>query len=204
MRLMKLKWRIPRPPRSVGWNWKQSANSSRVEIMTNKKQQCEIGTIGSGVMGRNFLLNMADHGFCVAGYDKDPAKVAALRQEAKKRDAHGTEEIRAFIALLRCPRAVMLLVPAGAPVDSVIEELLPLLDHGDLLIDAGNSYFKDTDLRASRLAANGIHFLGVGCRMAKRARVTGRASCPGGRKKPTNGFVSSSRPRQLRSATLPV
>ena len=150
--------------------------------MTNKKQKYEIGMIGLGVMGRNFLLNMADHGFCVAGYDKDPAKVAALCQEAEKRDAHGVEDIREFIVLLQRPRAVMLLVPAGAPVDSVIKELLPLLDQGDLIIDAGNSYFKDTDLRASRLAANGIHFLGVGVSGGEEGARRGPSIMPGGPK----------------------
>ena len=145
-------------------------------------QQCEIGMIGLGVMGRNFLLNMADHGFCVAGYDKDPAKVAALRQEAKQCDARGAEDLREFIALLRCPRAVMLLVPAGAPVDSVIKDLLPLLDQGDLIIDAGNSYFKDTDLRASRLAADGIHFLGVGVSGGEEGARHGPSIMPGGPK----------------------
>jgi 6-phosphogluconate dehydrogenase len=108
--------------------------------MTNKKQQCELGMIGLGVMGRNSLLNMGDHGFCVAGYDKDPAKVAALHQESKSLDAHGAEDLRAFIALLRRPRAVMLLVPAGAPVDSVIKDLLPLLDQGDLILDAKGAF----------------------------------------------------------------
>ena len=86
--------------------------------------------VGLGVMGRNFLLNMADHGFSVAGYDKDPAKVEALRQEAKKRDVRGAADIKEFIGLLRQPRAVMMLVPAGAPVDSVIKDLLPHLDNG--------------------------------------------------------------------------
>jgi len=150
--------------------------------MTNKKQQCEIGMIGLGVMGRNLLLNMADHGISVAGYDKDSAKVAALYQEAEQRDAHGAEEIKAFIALLRSPRAVMLLVPAGAPVDSVIKDLLPLLDQGDLIIDAGNSYFKDTELRASRLAANGIHFLGVGVSGGEEGARHGPSIMPGGPK----------------------
>jgi len=100
-----------------------------------------------GVMGRNSLLNMADHGFSAAGHDKDPAKVAALRQEAKQRDACGATEIKEFIALLRVPRAVMLLVPAGPPVDSVINDLLAYLQPGDLIIDGGNSYFKNTDVR---------------------------------------------------------
>src|SRR5580658_6694708 len=102
-----------------------------------RTKQYEIGMIGLGVMGRNFLLNMADHGFSVAGYDKDPAKVAALREEAQQLDARGAADIKEFIALLRRPRAIMLLVPAGAPVDSVLKDLLAHLDKGDLIIDAG-------------------------------------------------------------------
>ena len=121
--------------------------------MTNQQpqQRSEIGMVGLGVMGRNLVLNMADHGFSVAGYDKDQAKVEALRQEAQQRDARAAADIKEFLALLRRPRAVMMLVPAGAPVDSVIKDLLPHLDKGDLIIDAGNSYFKDTDLRARTL-----------------------------------------------------
>ncbi|MGA2543437.1 MAG: NAD(P)-binding domain-containing protein, partial [Verrucomicrobiota bacterium] len=115
---------------------------------TQPQQRSEIGMVGLGVMGRNLVLNMADHGFSVAGYDKDQAKVEALRREAQQRDARGAADIKEFTALLRHPRAVMMLVPAGAPVDSVIKDLLPHLDKGDLIIDAGNSYFKDTDLRA--------------------------------------------------------
>src|SRR5208283_4642629 len=99
----------------------------------------ELGMIGLGVMGRNMLLNMADHGFPVAGYDKDPAKVEALRKESGG-NVHSAGDIHEFIGLLRAPRAVMMLVPAGPPVDSVIADLLPLLDRGDLVIDAGNSY----------------------------------------------------------------
>src|SRR5271166_4310375 len=95
-------------------------------------QSHEIGMVGLGVMGRNFLLNMADHGFSVAGYDKDTAKVAALRDEAGPRAVRGAGDIKEFTGLLRTPRAVILLVPAGAPVDAVIKELLPHLNKGDL------------------------------------------------------------------------
>ena len=128
--------------------------------MTNKQpqQQYEIGMVGLGVMGRNLLLNMADHGFPVAGYDKDAAKVEALRQEAEDRDIRGAADIKEFIALLRQPRAIMMLVPAGAPVDSVIKDLLPHLDKGDLIIDAGNSYFKDTDVRAATWRRKAFNF----------------------------------------------
>jgi 6-phosphogluconate dehydrogenase len=118
------------------------------------EQRFEIGMVGLGVMGRNLLLNMADHGCAVAGYDKDAAKVEALRQESKERDVRGAADIKEFIGLLRRPRAVMMLVPAGAPVDSVIKDLLPHLDKGDLIIDGGNNL-----LHAER---KGVHLV-VGC-----------------------------------------
>jgi 6-phosphogluconate dehydrogenase len=147
-----------------------------------KSQPYEIGMVGLGVMGRNFLLNMADHGHSVAGYDKDAAKVTALRQEAENRDIRGAADIREFIALLRKPRAILMLVPAGAPVDSVIKDLLPHLDKGDLIIDAGNSYFKDTDVRARTLADKGIQFLGVGVSGGEEGARHGPSIMPGGPK----------------------
>jgi 6-phosphogluconate dehydrogenase len=155
--------------------------------MTNNhpQQRYEIGMVGLGVMGRNFLLNMADHGFSVAGYDKDPTKVEALRQESKEREVWGAEDIREFIGLLRPARAVMLLVPAGAPVDSVIKDLLPYLQKDDLIIDAGNSYFKDTSLRARNLAEKGIHFLGVGVSGGEEGARHGPSIMPGG---PTEAY----------------
>ena len=142
----------------------------------------EIGMIGLGVMGRNMLLNMADHGFPVAGYDKDPGKVEALQKESAGNDIHAVANIKDFIGLLRRPRAVMMLVPAGPPVDSVIGDLLPHLEKGDLIIDAGNSYFKDTNLRARNLAEKGIQFLGVGVSGGEEGARHGPSIMPGGPK----------------------
>ncbi len=142
----------------------------------------EIGMIGLGVMGRNFLLNMAGHGFSVAGYDKDRAQVAALRDETKQGDIRADDDLKAFVAALRRPRAVLLLVPAGPPVDSVIKDLLPHLEKGDLIIDAGNSHFTDTDRRARDLAAQGIQFLGVGVSGGEEGARRGPSIMPGGPK----------------------
>jgi 6-phosphogluconate dehydrogenase len=142
----------------------------------------EIGMVGLGVMGRNFLLNMADHGFSVAGFDKDPAKVEALRQEADQRDIRGAADIASFIALLRRPRAIMLLVPAGPPVDAVIADLVPHLEAGDLIIDAGNSHFTDTDGRIRSLAAKGLAFLGMGVSGGEEGARHGPSIMPGGAK----------------------
>ncbi len=147
-----------------------------------KTQQYEIGMVGLGVMGRNLLLNMADKGFSAAGYDKDNAKVETLWKESDKRDIYGGEDIHSFIALLKKPRAIMMLVPAGAPVDSVIKDLLPHLGKGDLIIDAGNSHFKDTDLRTSALAAKGIQFLGMGVSGGEEGARHGPSIMPGGTK----------------------
>jgi len=149
---------------------------------TQPQQRYEIGMVGLGVMGRNFLLNMTDHGFSVAGYDRDQAKVEALRKESKERDVRGAADIEEFIVLLRRPRAVILLVPAGPPVDSVINDLLAHVQPGDLIIDAGNSYFKDTDVRARNLAAKGIHFLGVGVSGGEEGARHGPSIMPGGPK----------------------
>ena len=146
------------------------------------KKRYEIGMVGLGVMGRNLVLNMADHEFSVAGYDKDLTKVEALRKESAQRNIRGAAGIPEFIALLRQPRAVMMLVPAGAPVDSVIKDLLPHLDKGDLIIDAGNSYFKDTDVRGRNLAAKGIQFLGVGVSGGEEGARHGLSMMPGGPK----------------------
>jgi 6-phosphogluconate dehydrogenase len=131
-------------------------------------------------MGRNLLLNMADHGFPVVGYDQDPAKVDALRQEAGSLDLAGVNDLQGLLAVLRVPRAVMLLVPAGAPVDEVIGELAPRMQAGDLIIDGGNSYFKDTDRRAVSLAAQGLNFLGLGVSGGEEGARRGPSLMPGG------------------------
>ncbi len=146
------------------------------------QQQCDIGMIGLGIMGRNLLLNMAEHDFCVAGYDKDETKVTSLNQESKQHDVYAASNIKDFLALLKAPRAIMLLVPAGPAVDAIIEELLPFLQTGDLIIDAGNSYFKDTDNRAQKLIAKGIYFLGVGISGGEEGARHGPSIMPGGPK----------------------
>jgi 6-phosphogluconate dehydrogenase len=146
------------------------------------KRAYEIGMIGLGVMGRNFVLNMADHGYSVAGYDIDGKKVDALRKEAGNRKVYGSENLREFLGLLLEPRAVMMLVPAGPPVDSVIKDVVPHLKKGDLIIDGGNSYFRDTDLRERRLSKKGIGYLGVGISGGEQGARYGPSMMPGGAK----------------------
>jgi 6-phosphogluconate dehydrogenase len=145
-------------------------------------QQSELGMVGLGVMGRNFLMNLADHGFQVAGYDNDINKIKTLQTETTPDKIQSTSDIKEFIGFLRQPRVVMMLVPAGAPVDSVIRDLLGYLQPGDLIIDAGNSYFKDTDLRANALAEKGIQFMGVGVSGGEEGARHGASIMPGGLK----------------------
>jgi 6-phosphogluconate dehydrogenase len=150
-----------------------------------KEGKCELGMIGLGVMGRNLLLNMADHGYSVVGYDKDSAKVHSLNKEAEDRPIRGADTLENLIVQLREPRVVMLLVPAGLPVDAVISGLIPLLKAGDLIIDGGNSYFRDTERRSKELKEKGISYLGVGISGGERGARHGPSIMPGG---PKEGF----------------
>ena len=123
----------------------------------------DFGLVGLGVMGRNFILNVADNGFKAFGYDLDAKQVEALIQEGGDTDkVNATSEIETFVNALSQPRKIMLLVPAGKIVDSVIDSLLPHLDKDDMIIDGGNSYFTDTDRREAYLSEKGIHFFGAG------------------------------------------
>ena len=149
----------------------------------NLKHEYEIGMVGLGVMGRNLLLNMADHGFSVAGYDIDPAKVDALRTEANDRDIYCTGYLREFITCIRRPRAIILLVPAGVPVDMVIKEMIPYLEKDDLIIDSGNSYFKDTNIRTSMLKEKNIQYMGMGISGGEAGARNGASIMPGGSRK---------------------
>jgi 6-phosphogluconate dehydrogenase len=140
----------------------------------------EIGMVGLGVMGRNLLLNMADHGYAVAGYDKDAGAVRTLRAEAGERKVSAWEKVSDFVAGIRRPRAIMMLVPAGPVVDSVINDLLPHLDPGDLIIDAGNSHFTDTDVRQKAMDERGLHFFGMGVSGGEAGARHGPSMMPGG------------------------
>ena len=146
------------------------------------QKQYDLGMVGLGVMGRNLLLNMADHGFTVAGYDKDSQKVEALRSEAGNRPIQGADDVAGFVSLLKKPRTIMLLVPAGKIVDAVIADLLPRLETGDLIIDAGNSHFMDTDRRQQELEPKGLHFFGMGVSGGESGARHGPSMMPGGPK----------------------
>jgi 6-phosphogluconate dehydrogenase len=141
-----------------------------------------LGMIGLGTMGRNLLLNMADHGFDVTGYDKDPKMLKKLEEDGKQHQLQGFGVLEDFIQSLELPRRIVLLVPAGPIVDSVISELQPLLEKGDMIIDSGNSHFTDTSRRANDLAQTGIHFFGMGISGGEEGARFGPSMMPGGDK----------------------
>lgn len=145
------------------------------------KNLFDFGMIGLGVMGRNLLLNMADHGFSVIGFDKDEAKNSALEASATPgTTVKGVSELSQMIQLLQSPRKVMMLVPAGQPVDDVIASLLPLLEKGDVIIDGGNSHYTDTLRRVKYLREKEIHFMGIGVSGGEQGARTGPSIMPGG------------------------
>lgn len=143
----------------------------------------DFGLVGLGVMGRNFILNVADNDFAAFGLDTDQAKVDSLKEEGAGKKVDGTTDKIEFINQLSTPRKIMLLVPAGGPVDSVIEDLIPHLDKGDLIIDGGNSFFTDTDRRADYLNAKGIYFIGSGVSGGSKGARFGPSIMPGGDQK---------------------
>jgi 6-phosphogluconate dehydrogenase len=144
-------------------------------------QSFNFGMIGLGVMGRNLLLNMADHGFAVVGFDKDEEKGATLESSATPgTTVKGVSTLAEMIALLDKPRKMMMLVPAGKPVDDVINDLLPLLEKGDIVIDGGNSHYIDTLRRLTFMQEKGFHFMGVGISGGEQGARNGPSIMPGG------------------------
>lgn len=147
--------------------------------MENNKY--DFGMIGLGVMGSNLLLNMAGHHFSVIGFDKDIQKAKALEAAASAdTSVKGVNTLAEMIAGLKKPRKLMMLVPAGKPVDAIIEDLLPLIDKGDIVIDGGNSHYIDTLRRVNYLKDKGIHFMGMGVSGGEHGARTGPSLMPGG------------------------
>jgi 6-phosphogluconate dehydrogenase len=148
-----------------------------------QENKYDFGMIGLGVMGCNLLLNMADHGFSVIGYDKNPDKTKTFEASATKgTTVKGVNTLEEMIAQLKAPRKLMMLVPAGNPVDSVINDLKPLLQKGDIIIDGGNSHYTDTLRRINELKNIGFHFMGIGISGGEEGARRGPSIMPGGDK----------------------
>jgi 6-phosphogluconate dehydrogenase len=144
---------------------------------------CDIGVIGLAVMGQNLVLNMNDHGYKVAVFNRTTSKVDDfLNNEAKGTQVVGTHSIEELCSALKSPRRVMLMVKAGEVVDQTINQVLPYLEKGDIIIDGGNSLFTDSTRRTRDLAAKGILFIGTGVSGGEEGARFGPSIMPGGNK----------------------
>ena len=144
------------------------------------KQQ--IGVIGMAVMGKNLALNIESRGYSVAIYNRTTSRAEAVIQEYPDKNLHLQTTIEDFVHSLEVPRKIMLMVQAGPGTDAVIQEILPLLDEGDILIDGGNTLFTDTMRRSEELAESGINFIGTGVSGGEEGALKGPSIMPGGQK----------------------
>lgn len=143
--------------------------------------KADIGLIGLAVMGENLVLNMANHGYTVAVYNRSTDKVKSFVEgRGVGKSIIGTYSYEELIRNLKSPRRIMIMVKAGAPVDAVIEGLVPLLEPGDILIDGGNSYFPDTNRRTEALKENRLLFIGTGVSGGEEGALKGPSIMPGG------------------------
>ncbi|WP_282802412.1 NADP-dependent phosphogluconate dehydrogenase [Secundilactobacillus kimchicus] len=141
-----------------------------------------IGVVGMAVMGKNLALNIESRGFTVGIYNRSSAKTEQVMKDHAEKKLVPSYTIEDFVNSLETPRRILLMVKAGAPTDAVIEELLPLLDRGDVLIDGGNTNFHDTMARNAKLDESGINFIGMGVSGGELGALQGPSLMPGGQK----------------------
>ncbi len=148
-----------------------------------QNESCDIGLIGLAVMGQNLVLNMNDHGFRVAVFNRTVSKVDDfINNEAKGTQVVGTHSVEELIKALKKPRRVMLMVKAGGTVDEMIDHLVPHLEKGDIIIDGGNSHYPDTNRRTKSLNQKGLLFIGTGVSGGEEGARKGPSIMPGGNK----------------------
>lgn len=140
----------------------------------------QIGIIGLAVMGRSLALNMADHDYQVAGFNRSYEVTKQMMETWPHQNFHGYATLEEMVASLEKPRRIMMMIKAGKPVDSLLEQLLPLLEKGDIIMDGGNSFFEDTIRRESYLREKGIHYFGVGVSGGEDGARFGPSIMPGG------------------------
>ena len=138
--------------------------------------------IGLAVMGANLAQNVEDHGFSVAVWNREPNRVDEFLAQNRGKNFTGTKTLEEFVAALERPRRMMMLIKAGDPVDQTIERLAPLMEEGDILIDGGNSWFKDTQRRTRQLESKNLHFVGSGVSGGEEGARYGPSLMPGGSK----------------------
>ena len=145
------------------------------------KPLSDIGLVGLAVMGENLVLNMASKGYTVTAYNRSTDKVDNfLANRAQGKTIRGAHSIEELVASLATPRKIMLMVKAGKPVDDFIEQLIPHLEAGDIIIDGGNTHYPDTDRRTAYLESKGLRFIGTGVSGGEEGALTGPSSMPGG------------------------
>lgn len=142
------------------------------------KQQ--FGVVGLAVMGKNLAMNIESKGYSVAVYNRSREKTDEMMKEVAGRNFVATYSIEEFVNSLEKPRKIMLMVKAGVPTDAMIEQIVPFLDKGDILIDGGNAYFVDTKRRSEELTKKGIHFIGTGVSGGEEGALKGPSLMPGG------------------------
>ncbi|MFJ3794431.1 NADP-dependent phosphogluconate dehydrogenase [Kitasatospora sp. NPDC090091] len=146
-----------------------------------EQPQARIGVTGLAVMGRNLARNFARHGYRVAVHNRTQARTNALLDEfGHEGEFVPAESPEAFVAAIERPRMIVIMVKAGDPTDTVIDELVPLLDEGDVLVDGGNAHFLDTRRRESALRERGLHFVGSGISGGEQGALEGPSIMPGG------------------------
>ena len=140
-----------------------------------------IGVTGLAVMGSNLARNLARHGYRVAVHNRTYAKTEALMAEhGSEGDFVPSESTADFVASLERPRKIIIMVKAGAPTDAVIDELIPLLEEGDIVVDGGNAFFQDTRRREAKLREHDLHFVGAGISGGETGALEGPSIMPGG------------------------
>ncbi|MFO8068444.1 MAG: NADP-dependent phosphogluconate dehydrogenase [Alkalibacterium sp.] len=142
----------------------------------------EVGVIGMAVMGKNLALNIESRGYSVSLYNRTSSKTTAVIEENPDKNVVATYELEEFVNSLEKPRKILLMVQAGKGTDAVIQQLLPFLDKGDILIDGGNTFYQDTIRRSKELADSGINFIGTGVSGGEEGALKGPAIMPGGQK----------------------
>lgn len=140
----------------------------------------DIGMVGLSVMGRSLALNMADHGFRVAGYNRSRSVTETVMREHPHQNLAPFYDLSELVKALKRPRKVMLMIQAGPAVDAVIDQLIPLLEPGDIILDGGNSFFEDTRRRRDTLEAKGLVYFGVGISGGEEGARNGPSIMPGG------------------------
>jgi hypothetical protein len=163
------------------------SSSKEENVAETNAKQAQVGLIGLGVMGQNLVLNMEDHGFTVAVWNRDHRQTESFMKKNPGKKLLDFETMESFVASLERPRRILIMVTAGPAVDAVIEKLRPLMAPGDVVLDCGNSWFKDTQRREAELVKAGFHFIGMGVSGGEEGARHGPSLMPGGPARPTSG-----------------